>query len=343
MKRRILISIFMLVIMLIIPLVISMPQQSRMTFFEKNNENVDEEIKEEENEKVQDEDYNENDKFLLLDKSNDEVIRVSGRDFMRGAIATEMPITFEIEALKAQAVAAFTYYTKAKIDERLKKREELKGADFEVNTKEWLYWVPKKEMQKKWAESFEKYYRKLEEVVDSVFNVIIENEGKPIVATYHAISSGKTEKSSDIFGGDSLSYLKSVPSPGDILDPNYQTKKEISVEEVRSKLEEKFQDISFPKNKEDWFQIVDKTPSGTAKKIQIGNAECSGKEIRALFSLRSSNFDIESSNGRFIFIVRGYGHGVGMSQVGAQSMAKQGLDYEQILAWYYPGTVIKRK
>ena len=132
--------------------------------------------------------------------------------------------------------------------------------------------------------------------------------------------------------------MKSVPSPGDLLAPGYLSSKEISLEELKSTAKNKWPGISFDKNSQDLIKIIKKTDSGMVLEAKIGEKSVTGREVRDLFSLRSANFDVDIHDEMVKFLVKGYGHGVGMSQYGAQNMAKQGSNYKQILAWYYPET-----
>jgi stage II sporulation protein D len=280
--------------------------------------------------------------FKVLDNSNGSILNISAKDFICGVVAAEMPILFETEALRAQAIAAFTYFIRAAKNQRLNPSDDLRGADFVVNSEKWLSYVSKEQIKSKWPDSFDKYYKKLEETLESVLGLTIEQEEEPILATFYAISSGKTERSVDIFGGE-LPYLTSVPSPGDMLAPGFETRKEVSAEEVKSKIEGKFENVNLPDDKNLWFLVEERTQGGAVKKIKIGTKILSGQEVRNIFSLRSPNFELEYSGEKFIFVVRGYGHGVGMSQLGAQNMAKEGASYEEIIKRYYPGTTIKRR
>lgn len=275
--------------------------------------------------------------FKILDKSTDEVISVNLKDFILGTVATEMPITFEPEALKAQAVAAYTYFSNLKEKNAKIPKSDLKGADFEVDSEKWLYYVSKEQMKSRWNEDFDIYYDKLSQAVGSVLGQSLKQNGNYIEALYHSISSGKTEDIKDVFGGD-CTYLQPVASPGDLLAPGYLSRKEFSIEEFKNIAKNKWIDVSFDENSQNIAQIIKRTVSGMVLEAKIGSKTATGREFRELFSLRSANFSVNVDAEKVEFIVKGYGHGVGMSQYGAQNMAKQGADYKQILAWYYPNT-----
>lgn len=275
--------------------------------------------------------------FKVLDQSTDKVLSLTLKDFTLGAVATEMPITFEPEALKAQAVASYTYFSNLKEKHAQSPDFSLNGADFAVDSSKWQSYVSKEQMQERWGENFNFYYEKLSQAVEPVLGRSLKQDGHYIEALYHSISSGNTENIVDVFGGN-CAYLRSVPSPGDLLAPGYLSNKEISLEEFKNIVKNKWSDVSFDGDPQDFIKIVRKTDSGMVLEAKIGSKSVTGREIRDLFSLRSANFDVNIHDEKVEFFVRGYGHGVGMSQYGAQNMAKQGSNYKQILAWYYPGT-----
>lgn len=278
--------------------------------------------------------------FVLLDESNGKIITVSDREFTYGAVITEMPPTFSKEALKAQAVACYTFFNRKRNEARRDRPKNLKGADFVVNTDKWQYYVSKEQMRSRWGNHFDEYYNKLTSSVDEVFGKMLVDEGEPILAVYHAISAGNTEKSCDVFGGD-VKYLTAVPSPGDQFAPNYKTTAEFDKDRFKLVLSSNYPNIKLEQACEGWIGHIEKTPSGMVKSITIGSVSLSGLQVRKIFGLRSASFDLSYQNDKFIFNVLGYGHGVGMSQYGAEYMAKQGSDYKQILAWYYPNTAIQ--
>ena len=150
--------------------------------------------------------------FCVLDESCGEILNIPDKEFLYGAVTAEMPARFEPEALKAQAVASYTYFCKSRNDFEKSSNKDRKYA-FTVNTEKWINYVPQSQMKKKWGSEFDKYYDKVRNAVDSVFGEVVEDDGNLILAAYHAISSGKTEKSADVFGGD-LKYLTNVESPG---------------------------------------------------------------------------------------------------------------------------------
>lgn len=275
--------------------------------------------------------------FYIFDEGTEKNFKIPEKELIYGTVATEMPVSFETEALKAQAVAAYTYFSRAR--EEFRKKNGEGQAEISVDSKKWKYYVSSEQLKAKWGEKFEERYGKIKNAVDSVFGEVLEDDGNLILAVYHAMSSGETESSKDVFGGE-VRYLTNVSSPGDKQAQGYETYAEISSEDFKETIKKSWLDSNFEGDPSTWIKDIEKTQAGTVKSLTVCSHKTTGREIRTMFSLRSAVFDVNYQNGKFIFKVKGYGHGVGMSQYGAQFMAKQGADYKQILSWYYPGTVL---
>lgn len=278
--------------------------------------------------------------FKILDTSQDKVITVPDREFTYGAVVAEMLPSFSPEALKAQAVAAYTHYSRLREEQKKSPDDSLKGADFKGDLKNWRVYVSKEQMQDRWEDSFDSYYKKITEAVDPVLYQALTYDGELITAAYHAISSGNTETSQDVFQ-KALPYLVSVPSPGDLLAPDYKTTVTLTADEFKKSAEKAFDGIKFSGTEQTWVGSPKRTGAGMVKEIKLGDKTVTGLQVRDAFSLRSADFDLLYQGDEFVFTVRGYGHGVGMSQYGAKYMAEQGSDYRQILTWYYPGAKIE--
>lgn len=275
--------------------------------------------------------------FVVFDEASGSTTKIGDREFIYGTVATEMPASFEEEALKAQAVAAYTYFNKIRNDFRNKNGEG--QSEITVNTGKFQYYATSQQLKSRWGDKFEERYKKIKNAVDSVFPEILEEDGNIILAMYHAISSGYTENSKDVFGKEEK-YLTSVSSLDDKKVAGYETSAEFTEDEFKNIITKVWSDCKTDVHPSQWISSVERTPAGMVKSIIICSHKTSGREVRALFSLRSADFDIEYKDGKFLFRVRGYGHGVGMSQYGAQGMAKSGANYKQILSWYYPGTQV---
>lgn len=256
------------------------------------------------------------------------------KEYLIGVTAAEINPACHEEAIKAQVVAAHTKleYTK------LHKTEELKDADITDSAESHQGYLNEDEQKEKWGENYKTYRDKISKCVDQVLNDIITYKNEPINAVFHSISNGQTENASDVWGGD-YPYLVSVQSVGDKLSPAYQSESVVTKKDFKEKLAKK--GVDFGENPEKWVEKITNTETGMVKSIIIGGKTFKGTEIRNIFGLKSSTFSIKNDDGKFIFTVYGYGHGVGMSQYGADYMARQGFKYDEILKHYYTGVTIE--
>lgn len=252
-------------------------------------------------------------------------------DYIFGVVAAEMPALYSDEALKAQAVAAYTY--------ALYKSEQnsLEEYDITDNFHTDQAFISKEKATEKWGEDAAKYEEKIRNAIKSVRGKKITHNGKPILSVYHAISSGKTESALNVWGGN-YDYLVAVESLGDKLSPNYLSTAQFSAEEIKTKLSSL---AEFSGEAANYFSEITRTESGTVKTIKVCGKEVEGSSIRSALDLKSANFEVSFSDDKFNFTVVGYGHGIGMSQYGAHYMAMQGSTYDQILKHYYSGCEIE--
>ncbi len=273
--------------------------------------------------------------FRILDSKTGKILTVDDRTFVRGAVAAEMSPLAEPEALKAQAVASYTYYSHLREDQRKKPDPALKGADFSADPENWGTYVPEEQMRQRWGSDFDTRYKALSDAADAVAGQALTYNGALIEATYFAISSGNTEAAENVWGSP-RPYLVSVASPTDAFAGGFQTSVTYAADEMKTRILKAAPraDLSGPES--GWIGKTERTPAGTVKSIPLGGQSVTGNEARTAFGLRSANFTAAWADGKCTFTVKGYGHGVGMSQTGAQAMAKQGADYRAILAWYYP-------
>ena len=270
--------------------------------------------------------------FLIYDTADDTVTEISADDYIFGVVAAEMPALYETEALKAQAVAAYTF--------ACVKKAENAGKSYDLTSDPAVdqSFITREKAKEKWGDKADEYSAKIENAVKSVKDYMITCGGTPILAVYHAISSGKTEDCKEVWGKD-IPYLKPVSSEGDKLAPSYLSSAEFTAEELKQKLSE---DIDFTGDPAAWFSAEQRTDSGTLKTLKVCGKEVTGAKIRAALNLRSANFSVNYNSGKFVFTVRGYGHGVGMSQYGACCMAKQGSNFKEILTHYYSGCKVEK-
>ena len=271
--------------------------------------------------------------FRIFDLETETILSVPFSDYVKGAVASEMGADFEFEALVAQGVAAFSC---AVYQQKIHFAADY---DFSAAPSQKLGYITEEKAKEIYGENFEEKLAKISSAAEKSMQYVLTYEGEPALAVYHAISNGNTESSENAWGG-ALPYLVSVKSPGDLLSPDYETKVSVSYETALEILNKSGAGLKGP-NPEEWFEGAERTEAGYVDRITIGAATFSGEKIRSLFNLRSSDFDVEYKNDEFIFTVRGYGHGVGLSQIGANYMAKEGADFEEILSHYYPGTTLK--
>ncbi|MBO5746326.1 MAG: stage II sporulation protein D [Clostridia bacterium] len=264
--------------------------------------------------------------FRILNTETEKVTEISARDYCIGVVLAEMPAEYEIEALKAQSVVAYTY---AKYKANIRKNEKYDVTDTYLSDQAFLW---EQEARDRFGENYQAYYKKVSSAVDSVLGQMITYDGQPILAACHSISGGRTESAEKIWGG-SYPYLQPVESVGDVLNPDYLSEVTLTPDEMSSKLKEI--SVTTEGSADGWFSEFKKTDSGTVLTANVCGHEIKGSDIRTALGLRSSNFDLELKDGNFHLAVRGYGHGVGMSQYGAQFMAEQGSTYTEILGWYF--------
>ena len=272
----------------------------------------------------------------LLHKKTGEVEQVNLDDYLCNVVSAEMPADYEIEALKAQAVVARTY-TIYKINN--KKHE---NADICDDSTCCQAWVDKETRFSRWEESKrESNWEKIQKCVQETQGQIITYQNQPINAFFHANSGGKTELPVNVWGGTGLPYLQVVETAGEEGYKQYESEVELTQDELIEKLKTKYSDISIDFSNQEDLKILEYTDSGRVKTVKFGNHEISGVETRTLLGLKSTNFEISKENDKIKFTVKGYGHGVGMSQTGADAMAKQGKNYKEIINHFYSGVEIK--
>ncbi|MFU0831367.1 MAG: Stage II sporulation protein D [Oscillospiraceae bacterium] len=277
--------------------------------------------------------------FHILDTSTNDIVTVDDRSFLIGAVAAEMSPNAEAEALKAQAVACYTYYSRLREIQKKMPDSSLNGADFSADLKNGQIYLTEDLRKARWGSHYDEYTQALNSAIDPVFGQVLRSNGELIEATYYAISSGNTESSAEVWGGE-RPYLVSVASPGDRFAGGYQTTVTLTVDKMKSNILSVAPEANLSADPSEWVGSAVRTTAGTVKSIVLGGKSVSGNDVRFQFGLRSANFTVNYSDGKFVFHVLGYGHNVGMSQAGAQYMAKQGADYKQILSWYYPTTTL---
>ncbi len=271
-------------------------------------------------------------KVYFADKNSTKSMEIE--EYLCGVVAAEMPASFEKEALKAQAVAARSYALYRKENPTSEHPEAAVCTDFS----HCKAYKTDEELKNSWGDKSLEYSKKIEDAVYETAGEIITYNGEVAMAVFHSqAGSGRTENSKDVWGGD-VPYLISVESHGENEAPNFYSTAVFPFEEFKEKLLSKDKEAVINSSKD--IGVPSVSEGGSVKSIKIGGREFTGRDIRSLFGLRSSCFKIKADESSVTFEVTGYGHGVGMSQYGANTMAKEGYSYIQILTHYYTGTKI---
>ena len=271
---------------------------------------------------------------------SEEVVTLTEEDFLIRTLAMEMSPDLHEEALKAQAVAAYTYYARRRQAQADKVDPALLGADFTAPNASFPAAYTEEKLRERWGDDYQANYDKLAAAVAAVQGVSITYEGKLIDACYHAISSGSTEDAETVWGAD-IPYLQAVASPGDRLAPTYASTVTLTTEDVKEILIRELPDLVLGDDPAAWFGSPTLSDAGTVAQQPVGDGTLAGTRVRQLFGLRSAAFSVTYGDGSFTFAVKGYGHGVGMSQYGADYLARQGYTYEEILHYYYTDVEVK--
>ncbi len=283
-------------------------------------------------------DYNQYKTIKLLHSKTGEIEEINLDEYVCNVVSAEMPVDFQMEALKAQAVVARTYT----IYKLVTNNQKHPGADICDSASCCQAWISKEDRLARWDENLrESNWKKIQECVFETSGKIVTYEGRPINAFFHSNSGGKTEIPINVWGGSEYPYLQSVETSGEEEYSQYYSEVTLSKEEIINKIKEKHPELEVDFSKEDCISIKEYTESGRVKTLKIGNLELAGVEIRTLLNLRSTSFTFEINENNVIFRVTGYGHGVGMSQTGADSLAKQGKNFEEIIKHFYTGVEIE--
>ena len=265
---------------------------------------------------------------VRVKRENGNIDRVFFEDYVKGVLAGEMPTSFDLEALKAQAVAARSYV--------LKKMEQNKEQDYDVvDTVMNQVYLDDATLKEKWKDKYEEKNNKIKQAIVETKGEYMTYNNEVIEAFFFSTSTGKTENSGEVFQTQ-LPYLKSVDSAWDEeVSPVFSQDNNLSLEEFYQKL-----NIEYNPNLK--IEITKTTSTGRIKELKINNHEFKANDIYQKLNLRSTFFDIKQKDNQVEITTKGYGHGVGMSQYGALAMAKKGYKYQDILKYYYQGVEIKK-
>ncbi len=266
----------------------------------------------------------------VLKSSSGEAVEMDMFEYIVGTVAGEMPASFCIEALKAQVVASYTYARY--ITESSADKDVLLSDSSSVHQS----YIDKTEQKEKWGIYYDEYRQKIEDAVKNVSGEYLAYDGKTAMTVFHALSENQTNSAEEIWG-EGVPYLVQVNAPS-----NEASKKELhfTAEKFRTLFNEKSDIVFSEEDSKKWAKITVKSDIGYIRKLSVCNKTFDAIEISEILSLPSANFTAKYADGSFIFTSYGKGHGVGMSQYGAEYMAQNGKDYTEILSHFYPGTTL---
>ena len=271
--------------------------------------------------------YKSNMQVRVKNVETNEITNIPFEDYIVGVLAGEMPVSFEMEALKAQAVAARSYVMKQMVYNRDKEYDV-------VNTVKNQVYLDDEYLKKTWKDEYTTKINKLKMAVLETYNEYLEYDGEVVEAMFFSTSVGKTENSEEVFSSKKP-YLRSVDSSWDSISPVFEVKYTFKLDDFYERLNIEYNDILK-------LETIEQTSTGRIKKIKINGILFDGSTIVNKLNLKSNHFTIEQNDKIINITTKGYGHGVGMSQYGAQAMALKGYNYKEILEHYYNGTDIKK-
>ena len=285
-----------------------------------------------ENEKF---DYGDYSIIKLLHVEDGSVEEIDLDTYLYGVVASEMPASFDIEALKAQAVVARTYTIY-----QIRNGSKHENANICDSAACCQAWISKENRFARWEENMqEEYWSKIVNAVNSTKGKIIFYNNEPINALFHSNSGGKTELAINVWGGN-FPYFQTVETSGEDAYTSYNSEIKISKDELIKIMLENYPEFKIDFEKEDSIKIIELTEGDRIEKIKIGNTQISGVEARKIFGLKSAKFNFEITENYIEFNVIGYGHGVGLSQCGSDLLAKSGKKFDEIIKYYYKDVAI---
>ncbi len=267
-------------------------------------------------------------------------------EYIKGVVAAEMPASFHIEALKAQAVAARTYTVKRMQALGASPNRHHPEADVCTDSTHCQAWISTEQFRKNLRKQFgffgyRKYLAKVEQAAEDTRGLILTYDEQPIDPLFHSTSGGRTENSEDVFSS-AVPYLRGVESPYEDHSPKKEAKVVMKVSEFVKSLKNTFKGLRLKEEDvPEAIQVMKTSAGGKIISLKIGNEVLRGRDVRAALGLNSTNFKVERAGDSVIITTIGYGHGVGMSQYGADGMARNGSSYKDILSHYYTGTEIR--
>lgn len=277
------------------------------------------------------------DVIAILDITSGKVTEMPMREYLVGAVMAEMPAAYEPEALKAQAVAAYTYALRREKLEKEAPTAELMGAVISNDSTKYQAYFTPEQGKAFYGTAYDEYRKKIEAAVDAVYPEALFYDNEPIAAAFHSISCGKTEDSAEVWDA-AFPYLVSVESKWDEDAPTFYSENSFTSDEIKAA----FPDSDFGEGS--GISVDALTSGGCAKRVTVGDKTYSGQDVRTALGLRSAAFGVsyDDKGDTYTFTVKGSGHGVGMSQYGANCLAKEGKSYKEILEHYYTNCNLMR-
>lgn len=257
--------------------------------------------------------------------------------YLTGVVRGEMPASFEMEALRAQAAAerSYVYYQLA-----AGRKDAHPDADFCTDHTCCSAYLSETAAREKWGGDFAPWNTRVEQAVSDTDGQVVLYNGRPILAVFHSSSAGRTAAAGDVWSGD-LPYLVSVDSPeGEETVPNYYSTVIFTAAGAKEKLLAAYPELKLSGTPDRWFGAAAENGSGRVETVSVGGTDIEGTELRRIFGLRSACFTVAADSESVTFRVTGYGHGVGMSQYGANQLAREGKTWQEILEWYYTGATV---
>lgn len=257
--------------------------------------------------------------------------------YLTGVVRGEMPASFEMEALRAQAAAerSYVYYQLA-----AGRKDAHPDADFCTDHTCCSAYLSETAAREKWGGDFAPWNTRVEQAVSDTDGQVVLYNGRPILAVFHSSSAGRTAAAGDVWSGD-LPYLVSVDSPeGEETVHNYYSTVTFTAAEAKEKLLAAHPELKLSGTPDRWFGAAAENGSGRVETVSVGGTDIEGTELRRIFGLRSACFTVAADSESVTFRVTGYGHGVGMSQYGANQLAREGKTWQEILEWYYTGATV---
>ena len=330
MKILIMISVILAIFALILPIALSLANPLPPAIGEETTEQPADSTAPAETEPA----VHEDDEITLRLLTDGQVEEVTMFDYLVGVVAAEMPASFQPEALKAQAVAARTY---ALYRILASSSDNHDAADVCDDSACCNAYKSLSELAEKWGDNYESYLKKIKAAVRGTDGICLLYEDEPILAVFHSSSAGNTEASQNVWSS-ALPYLVSVISPEtEEQVPDYVSSVTVSQADFKETLQRVYPEADLAGDASGWIGDITYTESGRIDTIMIGGFAVEGTALRALFDLRSTAVGLTVEEGSVTFLTTGYGHGVGMSQYGADTLAEEGYTFREILLWYYTG------